>query len=83
MSRPTASEWVDVVEPVVLSELLRPPQDGSHIHDLGRELHEPHGIIEAAVGRLVAGGLAIRDGDVVRPSPQALYYYRLGPMGWR
>ncbi len=73
---------LDVCEPVVLSHLLRPPQEGIRIRELAEELHDPHTIIEAAVGRLVAGGLAYREGDVVHPSEAARYYYRLDPMGW-
>jgi predicted transcriptional regulator len=72
-------ERIDRLEPVVLMELLDPPQGGDHVHDISRHLHQERALVEAAVGRLVAGGLAVRKGDIVEPTPQAVYYHRLDP----
>jgi predicted transcriptional regulator len=70
-------ERIDRLEGVVLMFLLDPPHGGDHVHDISRQLHEERALVEAAVGRLVAGGLAVRRGDFVDPTPAAAYYHRI------
>lgn len=72
-------EQIDKLEGIVLMVLLDPPNPelGHHLHDLSRELHRERVLVEAVMGRLVAGGLAVRENDWVSPTPAALYYHHI------
>lgn len=77
------AERIGELEGVVLRALLDPPNPeiGHHLDDFARELHQERVLVEAVVGRLIAGGLATRKDDWIKPSAVALYFQRINA-GW-
>jgi hypothetical protein len=70
----------DELEALVLLQLLLPPRVGNLVSDLAWDLHLGEAVIEAAVGRLMAAGLASREGTVVSPTPVAIRFEQLWPI---
>jgi hypothetical protein len=68
------------VERLALLQLLLPPRIGKLVSDLAWDLHLGEVVIEAAVGRLMAAGLASREGTVVSPTPVAIRFEQLWPI---
>ena len=65
---------------VLLELVTAPPAEGDEISKLAWGLKELVADVEAAVDALVAAGLAVRDGDRVRPTPAALRFDALWPV---
>jgi hypothetical protein len=62
---------------VLLELVTAPPPEGDAIAKLALGLKELEADVEAAVDALVAAGLAVRDGDRVRPTAAALRFDEL------
>jgi hypothetical protein len=65
---------------VLLELVTAPPPNGDEIAKLAFGLKELEPDVEAAVDALVAVGLALRDGDRVRPTAAALRFDELWPV---
>lgn len=64
---------------VLLELVTAPPPDGDEIGTIARSLGESRSEVEAAVRSLVEAGLAVSDGEAVRPSTAALRFEALWP----
>jgi hypothetical protein len=65
----------------VLLELITvPPPEGDDISKMAFGLKELRPDVDAAVDELVAAGLAMREGDSVRPTAAALRFDTLWPV---
>jgi hypothetical protein len=65
---------------VLLELVTAPPPEGDEIAKLAFGLKELQADVEAAIDALVAAGLAVRDGDRVRPTTAALRFDELWPV---
>ena len=65
---------------LLLELVTAPPPEGDEIAKLAWGLDELQADVDAAVGALVAAGLAVRDGERVRPTAAALRFDELWPV---
>ncbi len=65
---------------VLLELVTAPPPEGDELAKLAWGLKELEADVDAAIDALVESGLAVRDGDRVRPTAAALRFDELWPV---